>query len=234
MTARIGVSAALALLLALAPAAAFAQIPNAGFETWAGGSPVGWITDNSPPLVSPVTQTSVAHSGSSAVRGDVVPYFTINLQPLLQSGPLGHGFAFSQRPANFTGWYQFHTVGGDQLVINVFLYSGGYAGTPVAIAATVLTTEVTSYTQFSAPFSYLSTLAPDTCVVQVQIVGSAGSNYHAGSYFLLDDLAMSGTNRFVPGSEGDCQLGRDSYPDSPPPAPWVPSHQTDSPGTTAP
>ena len=44
-------------------------IPNGGFETWSGGNPTNWLTNNLPPTVVPVTQSSSFHTGSSALQG---------------------------------------------------------------------------------------------------------------------------------------------------------------------
>ena len=49
-----------------------AQIPNAGFENWTGGNPDGWISNNVPGFIETITQSNNAHSGSYAVRGEVV------------------------------------------------------------------------------------------------------------------------------------------------------------------
>ena len=193
MFARLRAAAALAALLCLVPRAGHAQIPNSGFETWAAGNPTGWATSNVAPVLVNVTQSTTKHSGSSAVRGDVASLFSTLVQPVLQAGPTAQGFAYSQRPAQFTGYYQFHPVSGDQFAINVILFKGGVTGTPVAFATAALPTTVTSYTQFSVPFAYESALSPDTCIIQIQIVGPNGSDFHLGSYFLLDDIAFSGT-----------------------------------------
>ena len=171
------------------------QIPNAGFETWSGGNPTGWATSNAPPVLTNVTQSSVAHSGASAVRGDAVQFFTTVMAPVIQVGPAARGFAYNQRPASFTGYYQFHSVGGDRFGINVGLFSGGVGGTAIAFAASANPTEVSSYTQFNVPFVYQNPGFPDTCIVQIQIVGpTVGTDVHVGSYFLLDDIALVGTN----------------------------------------
>src|SRR5512143_1290629 len=89
---------------------AWGQIPNQGFETWTNNAPDGWVTSNAAPLYTNVTQSSTAHSGSSAIRGDVVLVSTVAIAGVIQSGPGGHGFAYSQRPASVTGWYQFSST----------------------------------------------------------------------------------------------------------------------------
>lgn len=179
------------VILILSVSGALAQIPNAGFETWTGTEPDGWVTSNTI-LGNTITKSSTAHSGSSSARGEVIPITTAVIQPVLQSGPGGAGFAFTERAAVFTGYYQFYPVGGDRFAINVILYVGGSGGTPVAIAAAALPTTVSSWTQFSVPFDYLTGDTPDICIIQIQIVGPV-STPHSGSYFLLDDLSLSGT-----------------------------------------
>ena len=187
---RIAYPLAVAALLALAPVAAHAQIPNAGFETWASGNASGWATNNSAPVLVPVTQSLTAHSGTSAVKGAVVSYFTAVFAPLLQAGPMGRGFAWATRSGSFTGWYEFSPVGGDRFVINTILFKGGINGTGVGVAASTISTAASSWTQFNVPFIYQTADTPDTCIVQFQIIGPTGVDYHSGSYFLIDDLAF--------------------------------------------
>lgn len=190
MFSRFGTTMAFAVLvLSQCPA----QVPNAGFETWSGTDPEGWATSNAPPLYTNVTPSGIAHGGSSAARGEVVLVSTFTIQPVLQSGPEGEGFAYAQRPAAFTGYYQFFPQQGDRFGVNVVLFTGGVNGTPVAVAAAALPTAVSSYTQFNVAFQYLTGDQPDTCVAQFQIIGPVSGTPHAGSYFLLDDLAFSGT-----------------------------------------
>ena len=58
----------------LCASALTAQIPNAGFENWNGQTPTGWSTNNLPAFsVYPITQSTDAHSGSYAARGEVLP-----------------------------------------------------------------------------------------------------------------------------------------------------------------
>jgi hypothetical protein len=176
---------------------AFAQIPNAGFESWTTGNPDGWVTSNITGFTN-VTQSTTAHSGSSALHGVVIafpgppPYN--HLQPVIQSGPNARGFAYNQRPVSVTGYYQFFPVGGDRFAVNVGLFHGGIDSTNVGIAALAISSGASSYTQFNATFTYQTSDIPDTCIMQFQIVGPTGIDLHDGSYFLLDDLAFSFTS----------------------------------------
>jgi hypothetical protein len=186
----------LALLL-LSAGAACAQIPNAGFEDWTGGNPDNWVSSNVATVFINVTKSATAHSGTAAVRGEVIlfPGATVAMQPVLQSGPGGAGSAISSRPASVTGWYQFSPVGGDRFGVNVVLYKGGVHGTAVAVAAALDPTARPSYYQFNVPFQYLTADVPDVCVVQHQVIGpTTGITWNVGSWFLLDDIALSGTN----------------------------------------
>ena len=175
---------------------AVAQIPDASFESWTGANPDGWITSNSPPAVTNVTKTSVAHSGSSAARGDValiIPSPPVVLQPVLQTGTDGKGFPLTQRPVALNGWYQFSPAAGsnDQFYVTALLFNGGPNGKAVGAAVGTFTAAATSYKQFSIPFTYVATDTPDTCIIQIQLLGPSGSaSPHQGSYFIVDDLAF--------------------------------------------
>ncbi len=172
-----------------------AQIPNQGFENWTGTEPDGWVTSNvSLVSVFPVTRTADAYSGSYALRGDVIPFpFTATpYSPIIQTGPGARGFAVSVRHAMVTGYYKFFPTGGDRLGLNFGMKSGGNF---IAIGAQAITAVTSSWTQFAVTFNYSSPAIPDTCILQISIVGPiTGNDYHIGSYFQVDDLAFVGTD----------------------------------------
>lgn len=186
----------LAILLTSISSTLLAQIPNAGFETWASGAPDTWFTSNAGNIYITVTQSSTAHGGSSSARGEVISLSGgYVLQPVLQVGAGAAGFAYSGRPASITGWLQYSPVQADRFGVNVFLYKGGKTGTMVANAAIADPTAHASWSQFSVPFNYVSAETPDLCLIQFQIIAPLGGDLpHVGSFFLLDDLALSGTN----------------------------------------
>jgi hypothetical protein len=177
----------LCALAVLFPALTEAQIPNAGFETWGSGEPTGWTTNNYAGYYTPVTQTSTAHSGSSALQGAVVSAFTVPYAPFVYTG-----FPISQRYMTFSGWYTFDPVGGDSLYGWISMFKShsliGYAVFTNKIAQGV-------YTQFSATVSYLQGGTPDSCATWFGIAGSSGNSgrFNLGSAFTLDDLSLSGT-----------------------------------------
>jgi hypothetical protein len=184
-----------AALLFCGALTAFAQIPNAGFENWTSGTPDNWWTNNIALLgATPVTQSSTKHTGNFAVRGDVVtatglPFYS----PQITTGTTAGGFPVSQRYLTITGYYQFFPAAssGDRFSLTAALYKGGASGTGIAVGGVALPSAVSTYTQFSVPMQYITSDVPDLCTITIIIIGSVNGNPHVGSYFLLDDLALS-------------------------------------------
>ncbi len=179
--------------LCLTMQSVFAQIPNAGFENWTNGDPDGWVSSNITGLVINVTQSSTASQGSSSLRGEVVPIplSTQFLAPFIQSGAGGTGFAVSQRYGSVSGNYQFSPVGSDRLAFDFILYKGGITGTGVAVGAAIVGA-ASGWQSFDIPFVYFTSDIPDLCILNVSIIGPAtGSDYHSGSWMLVDNLAFS-------------------------------------------
>ncbi len=187
------------IIVLSSPIISFCQIINSSFEEWSNGSPIGWWADNDPSKnIIPITHTNISHSGFSAVKGEVVQYFIAAIPPILTLGENGQGILFTQRPSIFTCYYQFFPKYGDRLSITVSLYKGGVNGTLVGYVEQVLSDEVTSYRAFTKPFIYVTNDTPDTCYISFSIIGqSSGSDYHSGSYFLLDDVEFSNATAFV-------------------------------------
>jgi len=165
----------------------YGQIPNAGFEQWAGGNPVGWFTDNIPGFATPVTQSATSHSGSSAVRGQVVSFGGGPLPPVL-----GTEFPVSQRYATISGWYQFLPQGGDQIELIVFMLQNGSV---IGEVGESTSDAASSYISFDIAINYFTSDTPDSCLVEVVISGDTlGNDPHVGSYFLVDDFSLSGVS----------------------------------------
>ncbi len=195
---------AVILLLLCLPGFVFGQIPNAGFENWTGNDPADWATSNSL-LGTTISPSATVHGGTFAAKGIVVSIVGgYSIQPVLQSGPTAEGFPTTLRPSSFSGYYQFFPAAssGDRFGVNVGLYKGGINGVHVAIAAAAIPTPVSSYTQFTIPFTYLTSDVPDTCIIEIQIVGPGTGNQaipSVGSYFLLDDLSFTGISGIADG-----------------------------------
>ena len=175
-----------ALLLSLV---ATAQVPNASFEQWTGCVPDEWATGNVCGLLTPVTKSSTAHSGSWAARGEVVSFFGQPIQPVLQSGPTGEGTPISQRYVALQGSYLFSPLGGDRFAVNVVFLRNGDV---VAQGAVANPAAAGTYTPFTVTMNYVSPDVPDTAIIQFQIVGPVtGSDFHIGSVMHIDSLAYT-------------------------------------------
>jgi hypothetical protein len=182
----------LLMLAVLMPVAMFAQnVPNGGFESWAAGSPTGWYADNVTGFAIPITQSTTAHTGSSSVMGSVVSSLIGPYGPVIQSGAIdARGFAVTQRFKTVTGYYQFSPISGDRLGLNFSMLKNGEF---IAIGAMMITASASSWTPFSVDFNYFTNDVPDTCILQILIDGPTGADYHVGSFFLLDDINLTGT-----------------------------------------
>ncbi len=194
-------------MLRLSPIAVFcflfacttqAQVPNAGFENWTGGEPDGWVTSNVSPIsVIPVTKSTDAHTGSSSLKGTVVPMYITGtpVAPVIQAGAGGQGFAVSVRSASVTGYYKCSLLSGDRLGLNFGMFLGT---TGIGVGAQAITASTSAWTAFSVPIVYVAPGTPDNCVLQIQILGPTGTDDHMSSWFEVDDLALSGTSGVLP------------------------------------
>ena len=162
-----------------------AQILNPGFETWTGGEPSGWTTDNGAGFYTTVTQSSDAHSRSSALQGAVVSFSTQVISPVVWGG-----FPWTSRSATFSGYYKYTSASGDSMVAVIIPFKNN-----TAIGAGYMSTavSVSSYTQFNIPIVYVSADTPDSVWVSFSInPPSQNTPVHVGSTFTLDDLSLSG------------------------------------------
>ncbi|OGB60071.1 MAG: hypothetical protein A2Y94_06010 [Caldithrix sp. RBG_13_44_9] len=167
----------------------FSQIPNPGFEQWTAGNPNEWLTTNIIGFGIPVTQTSPGHSGSWAVKGEVITILGGDtLVPWIVSGPFGQGFPVSERHGAVTGYLKFSPVGGDEFAIVVLMYNSNNA---VGSGALFVPTSSSNFIQFSVPIEYFSGDIPDKCIIEIVIDNTQGNLPNPGSYYILDDLAFS-------------------------------------------
>jgi hypothetical protein len=175
-----------------------AQVPNPGFENWTAGNPDGWFVSNVQGAFTTTTQTSDAHSGSSAAHGEVVSYFTTFQAPIFQSGTDAMGFPVSQAFSSVDLFYKFSPQGGDRFAVNVAVQSNGNA---IGAGAVALPATVGNYTALSVPINYTSADIPDTAIIQISIVGPNGADYHLGSVMWVDDITLSGATGMVTPAE---------------------------------
>ncbi len=162
-----------------------AQITDGGFEAWSAGAPTGWSTDNVPGADTVIWRTTDAHSGSYAVEGVATSYLSAVIPPTLTLM-----MPWTSRPSSFTGYYKYAPVSGDTLIIAAVFAKNSSA---IGAGLVKLTAAMASYTQFSIPISYSSSVTPDSTAIQIGIIPASGSSsVHAGSLFKVDDVSYTG------------------------------------------
>ena len=174
-----------------------AQIPNAGFESWTGGEPNNWITNNTQGFLVPVTQSDTAHGGAYALRGTVIHGFGITAPPFIFSGDSTAGIPVSVRHGSLNGFYQFESRGDDILQVFVVMFNNG---TYVGAGEATLAGTSSQYAPFSCPISYLTPDTPDTCIIQIGILDTLSGIADIGSFFLLDDVSFGSPTAIASGA----------------------------------
>ena len=187
-----------------------AQVPNGGFENWVtpdGASyqdPVGWVTFNG--LTSLITGTPLScEQGTPGAVG--ASYATVTTRAatglgivpgllICGDGITGTpGFAYSGRPAAFTGQLQYGIQAGDTGMVVVYLTKWNVAtlnADSVGGGAMVLMgNSPSSWQNMNIAIDYFSPANPDTA--HIAIVTSAGEGVD-GSFIKVDDLGFSGVS----------------------------------------
>lgn len=167
----------------------FAQVPNSGFETWAGGNPSDWMANNLPGMATPVTQSNDEHGGVSALRMEVVNAFG-NAYPgvVTCSGTNGTGFPISQNYGSMSFYYKANLLGTDELATSILFYDASNNGT--AAGGYTTTTNASVYTQIVVPISPIVSGNAVAAIINITI-GNSGSGGTVGTWMLIDDIALS-------------------------------------------
>ena len=176
----------LLLLLSLLPVGLYAQIPNAGFETWAAGNPDQWSSNNIPIIATPVSQSSDAHSGTKSVQIEVVTAFGSPYSGYISSTAGGTGFTVSQHSNSVTFYYKCNLIGGDELGASVAYYD--FNTQPTAGGALTITSNAPVYAQALMPVGIVGS-NPVKCLIGISITNSSTTN--VGSWVRVDDVAFS-------------------------------------------
>jgi hypothetical protein len=176
------------------------QPPNAGFENWVNAdSLVDWVLGDrniNGTEYATVTQSSDAHSGSSAMQAEVLALtagpVTVAIPPaaLTGSNSARPGFPYTDQPTTFSGYYKYTPVGGDSMFIDVAFSK---AGTGIGGGAFATAVGTSSYTPFSVPIYWLQGAgSPDSAIIAVSIHASNGAkSTNPGSKIILDDIAFA-------------------------------------------
>ncbi len=165
-------------------------VPNPGFENWTNGSPDNWFTGNIPGFGEPVTQTTPPRSGALAAKGEVLSFDGQPLVPILIATDLtGTGFNVTQRYGNLSFYYKFLPNSTESLVASAVFYNNA---TAVGAATLEITTTTSTFTKADLEFIYFMNTVPNKCIITFAINDSS-SVFTLGSYFVIDDVELSGT-----------------------------------------
>ncbi|MDR0606227.1 MAG: PCMD domain-containing protein [Bacteroidales bacterium] len=122
----------------------------------------------------------------------------ITLQPVAGMPPISLtlGHPFTSRPVAIKGWHKYIPVDGDSAAIEISLKKNG---TIIGSGKQIITSKISSWSQFSVPVNYTSANKPDTII----IIFSASAKYdftdlttlmqcdgQVGSALYLDDLEL--------------------------------------------
>lgn len=167
------------------------NVPNGGFESWSGGNPVSWYTDNIPTVATPITQATPSHTGAFAAKGTVVTSIAGNIDPLLQSTDMaGNGFAVTQAYSTLSFYYKTNLTGTDGFAVLIGMKDSG--GNPVGFGAMIYVSSVSSFTLASVPIAYTGS-NPVECSISFTIFDTTSSSTtNLGDYFIVDDVGLSG------------------------------------------
>jgi hypothetical protein len=187
---------------------AFAQIPNNSFETWTDMGtyimPNGWDQLNATTATTSVFTCEKGMPGaagpyyikltSKTVPGfGVAPGVAVSGQINLTTYQPKSGFAYTARPANLTGSWQYMAYGSDQGSVSVLLTKWNTALSKrdtVSYTSQALSGMVMSWSTFTIPLTYMTTATPDSAIIVLAASGSTPVNL---SYLYVDNLAFSGT-----------------------------------------
>ena len=168
-----------------------AQIPNGGFEKWTNGVPDDWL-----PMLgagTAVTKSTDAHSGSSAVRGEVFSLYGSTISPILLAGGSGVGTSCNVRAGSLTGYYKFVPAASssDKFSVDIIMFTGAWTTGVMGSGVEEFGASTTSYKQFTVPISYIADGVPDSCYILITIEsGDDSGDPTLGSYYIVDDLAF--------------------------------------------
>jgi hypothetical protein len=180
--------AMLFLLVVLTGGIALGQIPNADFEMWTMGNPDDWNTSNAQGIAINITETSMAHSGGSAVQGVVATFGGgFPWPPVIISGTDARGFPVSTQHPAVHGWYMTDLLAADGLFIAVAM---NHADSAVGAGGILITANTATYTEFVVNITYIYPQVPDTCIISATILGTGGGLPQIGSGFYLDDFSF--------------------------------------------
>lgn len=201
----------LLLLLSFCSLHSKSQLLNGGFEDWTNqgtySDPDHWFSYNyvtSSLGVLTCEEGTPGNPGAKYVKltsrnvpgAGVLPGTLTSGEYDVSTGDYTQGFAFTQRPASFTGSWQYMPSGADMGAMYVLLTKWNTSLLTqdlVGVAEVNLTGTQVTWANFDFPFSYVTTDSPDTATIYFSASGGGPGGAVDGSYLYLDNLAFAGT-----------------------------------------
>jgi hypothetical protein len=167
-----------------------AQIPNGGFEDWTSGNPDYWLTNNAPGFAVPLTQETPSHSGTYAIRGEVVNSPGGAIAPLLAANDsFGNGFPITQAHGSLSFYYKLNTTN-TAMIVSIGISDTG--GVPIGAGGLVLDGTVSSFTSITIPIYYINTDNAAHAYITVMLADTQSGTPNVGDYFVMDDVTFTG------------------------------------------
>lgn len=171
----------------------YSQLPNGGFETWSSETqPDGWKTSNVFGVLTNVTKSGDAHTGSFALKGQTIQFGEELVLPGLYLGEAAQGMTVNGKISSVSGYYKFFPQGGDILMINIYAASSsGFIGSGFI----EYDAQADSYQYFDIEIEYW--VEEDPTLLYITIVASDPNleddiDGHLNTYFLIDDISLGG------------------------------------------
>lgn len=176
------------IILIVSSSIAHAQnIPNGGFESWSlvsgANNPDSWQTNVLQPSDS-IYPIQV----NDNIEGNFAILFQtkyVNLAGAIASSA-SNKFAIASKPNYFNGYYKSLRTGAGAAVIKVTLKNDGIV---IGTVLLNINTNINSYTSFTLPITYTSTLIPNEAIIWLASDGI--SNIVLGNRLWVDNLSFS-------------------------------------------
>lgn len=181
------------LLIAVA---GFSQnpVPNSGFENWTNNEPDNWLTLNIPGVAVSCQQTNISQSGSSALKGIVVPMAGGFLWPpyVVSTNQAGDPFPVDQSYSNLSFYYQLDLKGNAEFFeATVAIADGSDNGIAGGNAEFFSNTNTGVFTLANVPITYISGNPAGAYIAFAIYDTLDGAGVEGGSYYIVDEVSLN-------------------------------------------
>lgn len=181
------------LLIALA---GFSQnpVPNSGFENWTNNEPDNWLTLNIPGVAVSCQQTNISQSGSSALKGIVVPLSGSLLWPpyVVSTNESGDPFPVDQSYSNLSFYYQLDLKGTAEFFeATVAIADASDNGIGGGNAEFFSNANTGVFTLANVPITYIAGMPAGAYIAFAIYDTLDGTGVEGGSYYIVDEVSLN-------------------------------------------